>query len=110
MQYIDNFEDVLKKFISKKVEYIFITLTPFYTSSDFSNNLIFKQVNVAEHVLYSYFFNYEKFIKIFESESYELVFSKPNLETKFLNFKNFEKTYKSVHLLDLLFRYKHKVR
>ena len=53
---------------------------------------------------YSYFFDYSKFIKNFEKENYEVVFSEVNNNVKFLNFKNFERTYKSVNLSDVLLK------
>ena len=105
LQYLKNFEDILKQFIKNKAEYIFISQTPFYNSPEFSHNLIMKQVNVAEQIFYLYFFNYDRFVQIFEKGDYKLIFSKSNTNTKFLNFKNFERTYHSINMLDILFKY-----
>ena len=104
IQYIKNFGDILNLFIKKNPEFILFSLTPFYTSLAFSGDLIMKQVNVYNAVFYSYFFDYSKFIKNFEKENYEVVFSEVNNNVKFLNFKNFERTYKSVNLSDVLLK------
>lgn len=102
LQYMKNYKIIIKKLL-KKSNYFLISLTPFYECGE-TDKIIVKQVNLSDNILFHYIFNLKDFIKFMKNNNYILVANEQNLKVKFLNFKNFEKKYKNLRMLNLLFK------
>ena len=58
LQYIENYEQILKFLLKKKIKYFCISASSFFYSKKFNKKIIMKQVNLLPYVLYCYSFNY----------------------------------------------------
>lgn len=102
IHYINNYQEILKKFIFKKSQFIIFSHTPFHNSESKKHDIIVKQVNIFPIINYAYFIYYYDFIKFMNNNGYELLSENKNNFIKFLNFKNF-KNFEFIDYLDLIF-------
>ena len=106
IQYIDNYKDKLKSLFGK-TKYILIAQTPFFENIKLNETIVLKQLNMHPNINYLYLFNFYFFLEFIKENNYFLVEKNINKVTKFLNFRNFDKTkYKDLNMYDLLFKYK----
>ena len=105
IQYVKNYEEILKKFIDNKTKYIIFSHTPFYASKEGIEDIVMKQVNIHPTINYAYLLHYDNFITFMKSNNYKLISQNTNNFIKFLNFKNFSNDYTFVNFLDLTFSY-----
>lgn len=104
VQYIKDYKNEIS-FFFKKTKYIIISQTPFYYSKNKQSNIIVKQINLFPTINYMYFINIDLFIKFMKKNNYILVGKTINKVIKFLNFKNFNYSYKNLQMYDLVFKY-----
>lgn len=103
IQYINDYKSVIKKMCKKNPKFFVFSLTTFFDSSSPSKDKVLKQVNLHPIINYSYLLNYKNFIDFMELNNYKLINKNKNNLIKFLNFKNFEQSYKFIDALDLIF-------
>ena len=87
LQYIKNYEEVLKLLLKKKIKYFCISATSFFYSK-FNKKIILKQVNLFPYFLYCYSFNYIHISSLFNKYGYKIMNKKLNPYKK-INFRNF---------------------
>ena len=102
IHYINNYKEILKKFIFKRTKYILISHTPFFKSNHKKRDIVMKQVNIFPIINYAYLLNYDNFILFMKQNDFELISQNKNNFIKFLNFKNF-KNFNFIEFLDLIF-------
>ena len=88
LQYIKNYEEVLKLLFKKKIKYFWISATSFFYSKKFNKKIILRQVNLFPYVLYCYSFNYTHISSLFNKYGYKVMNKKINPYKK-INFRNF---------------------
>ena len=88
LQYIKNYEEVLKFLLKKKIKYFCISATSFFYSKKFNKKIILKQVNLFPYFLYCYSFNYIHINSLFNKYGYKIMNKKFNPYKK-INFRNF---------------------
>ena len=103
IQYLDDYENILKK-IAIKSEYIFFSATHLYdsNSNEFKKNIIVKQLLGSPKPFFLYFFNRQDFFSILEKKNFKLLFETKNL-TDNINYKNFQKYLTNIKYSDFLF-------
>ena len=103
LQYLNNYKDTLRYFIKNRAKCFIFSLTPFYDSESKSKDVIIKQINLHPIINYAFLINYKNFIDFMKLNNYKLANKNKNNLIKFLNFENFNKSYKFVDVLDLVF-------
>ena len=96
LQYVDNYDVVLDKILSKAKRYILISGTHFYNKNSAKKKIIVEQVNLLPKKLYLFFFNLDFFLKKFKNYGFKVVNNKKNT-THCIDYKNFI----TINLLDL---------
>ena len=102
IQYIQDYK-ILLKGLFNKTTYFLISLTPFFNGEK-KDDIIVKQVNLADSIHYHYILNLDKFINFMGENHFTLVNKEISKKIKFVNFKNFKKKYNDMSMLDLLFK------
>ena len=87
LQYIDSYDELLNKILSNVNGQVLVSGVHLY-QKNFKDKVFVKQVNLLPYRLYLYFFNFFKFIKIFNDLNFNIVFCKKN-KTNNINYKNF---------------------
>ncbi len=105
LHYVDNYKQILNKFIQNKTKNIVLSHTPFYISNNNENDIVLKQVNIHPTINYAYLFHYKNFISFMNENNYSLISQNKNNLIKFLNFKNFSSDFTFINFLDLTFSY-----
>ena len=103
LQYLKNYKNILNQFIKNQTKCFIFSLTPFYDSDFKTQDVIIKQINLHPIINYAFLINYKNFIDFMLLNNYKLESKKKNNLIKFLNFDNFDKSYKFVDVLDLVF-------
>lgn len=106
IHYVNNYKEILKKFINNKTKYLIFSHTPFYISDKNDKDIVLKQVNIHPTINYAYLINYNNFIDFMKKNNYVLLSQNKNNFIKFLNFKNFSKDFSFINFLDLTFSHK----
>lgn len=88
LQYIRDYDKILKFLFKKKIKYIYISATSYFRSNLNSDKIILKQVNLLPIRLYCYSFNYNYILNFFSQHGYSILRKKNNPYKK-INFKNF---------------------
>ena len=88
LQYMKNYEEILKFLLKKKVKYFCISATSFFYSKKFNKKIILKQVNLLPYILYCYSFNFIHINSLFSKYGYKIINKKFNPYKK-INFRNF---------------------
>jgi len=106
IQYINNYDGMIKLISRKKPKFIFFSGTTLYRNFS-KNNFIVKQVNVWPQINYCFFFKYQYFLKLLRKYNYKLVFKKNNVNDRIINYSNISKSLNAkINYTDLLFEYK----
>lgn len=105
IHYIENYQNIIKNFITNKTQYLIFSHTPFYISEKNDKDIVLKQVNIHPTINYAYLIHYDNFIKFMQKNNYKLISQNKNNFIKFLNFKNFDNDFKFINFLDLTFSY-----
>ena len=100
LQYIKNYDKILKIILKKKIKYLYISATSYFKSKDFNDKIILKQVNLLPTELYCYCFNYHYIFSLFKCYGYTKISEKQNSYKK-INFANF--SFK-INYLNILFK------
>tara|TARA_B100000780_G_scaffold124176_1_gene87118 strand:- start:301 stop:1110 length:810 start_codon:yes stop_codon:yes gene_type:complete len=87
LQYIDGYDELLNKILTRVNKYVLVTGVHLYQKGARDKHIV-KQVNLLPNKLYLYFFEFFKFIKIFNDCNFDIVFSAKN-KTNDINYKNF---------------------
>ena len=103
IQYISDYKEVLNKMFKKNPKFFIFSLTPFFDSDSSVKDKIVKQINMHPIINYAYLLNYKNFIDFMNLNNYKLISKNKNNLIKFLNFKNFDRSYKFIDVLDLIF-------
>ncbi len=106
LHYVNNYKQILGKFIQNKTKNIIFSHTPFYISKKKIDDIVLKQVNIHPTINYAYLFHYESFVSFMNENNYVLISQNKNNLIKFLNFKNFSNDFSFINFLDLTFSYK----
>ena len=106
IQYFDNYEYLISKFIDNS-KYIFFSGTHLYDSLDkkFEKNIIVKQVNLLPKINFLYLLNRKSFFEIFFKKKFELIFESKNF-TDNINYDNFKSYLNNISYSDFLFKKK----
>jgi len=99
LQYIKEYEHLLKTLINKNIKFFNITATSFFYEKSSTKLFIAKQVNLLPTIMYCYFFNYYYIKLFFNKFDYEVKQRKINSFKK-INFKNLKT---KIEHLDILF-------
>ena len=102
LQYIKNYDKILKILFKKKIKYFYISATSFFYSDILGVKIVLKQVNLLPNVLYCYSFNFRYIINLFKNNGYSVVSKKTNSYKK-INFRNFPV---EIDYLNILFKRK----
>ena len=103
IQYIQNYEKIILKIQKCSRLFIFFSGITFFSNNEFNKNcLIAKQINLVPTILYCFFFNKEKFVKLFNNNNYFCEFDRLSL-TDSISFFNF-KLMKNLSYRDILFK------
>jgi|TARA_B110000503_G_C7002872_1_gene352277 hypothetical protein len=103
LQYIDGYDELLNKILTKVNGYVLITAVHLYQQGARAKHVV-KQVNLLPNKLYLYFFDFIQFIKIFKDCNFNVVFSEKN-KTMDINYKNFNiKEMSDLKYTDILFK------
>lgn len=100
LQYIQNYEYLLKILLSKNIKFCNVAATSFFNDKSLSKIFVVKQVNLLPTIMYCYFFNFYNFRLFFKKFGYEIKQQKVNSFKK-IKFKNFNTEVKH---LDILFK------
>ena len=100
LQYIKNYDKILKIILKKKIKYLYVSATSYFKSKDFNDKIILKQVNLLPTELYCYCFNYHYIFSLLKNYGYTKISEKQNSYKK-INFKNF--SFK-INYLNILFK------
>lgn len=100
LQYIQNYENLLKTLLSKNIKFCNVAATSFFNDKSLSKIFVVKQVNLLPTIMYCYFFNFYNFRLFFKKFGYEIKQQKVNSFKK-IKFKNFNTEVKH---LDILFK------
>lgn len=105
IQYISNWEIVLKELIENNAEYIYITgLVNFQSrKSAFKKEIIAKQINTFPQINFLYFINEIFLIQLFNRSNYQLIFKEKNFDSN-LGYLGFEKKISNIQYSDYLFK------
>ena len=87
LQYIDGYDTLLNKILTRVNKYVLVTGVHLYQKGARDKHIV-KQVNLLPNKLYLYFFEFFKFIKIFNDCNFDIVFCTKN-KTNDINYKNF---------------------
>lgn len=98
LQYIKDYDKILKFLFKKKIKYICISATSYFKSNYNADKIILKQVNLLPIRLYCYSFNYNYILKFFSQYGYSIIRKKINPYKK-INFKNFPFEIKYLNIL-----------
>jgi len=105
IQYIKNWEIILRKLIDNNAEYIYITgLVNFHSNySSFKKEIIAKQINSFPNINFLYFINEKFLIQLFNKSNYQLIFKEKNFDSN-LGFLGFEEKILNIEYSDYLFK------
>ena len=102
IQYMENYEQILKLATEVSKKYIFFSGTHFFTENiDEKKRIITRQVNFLPSKIYCYFFYLNGFLKIFSSNKFYVKSMKKNPIGKF-NYNNFGSSFGDITYTDLL--------
>jgi putative methyltransferase (TIGR04325 family) len=87
IQYLNNYQIVLKKIFNLKPKYIFISGLNIYKNNK-QKKLIIKQLNVPKKKYYLFFFQFDYFINFFLNNNYKLFYLKKNKTDPKINYNN----------------------
>ena len=105
LQYINDYDFIMKKIIKISKKYIFFSAIHFY-EKEFSSleKIVVKETNLL-HILpiniYCYFFNFDIFIKSFLQNNFSIIFKENNVYGD-VNYKNFDNLFNKTNYTDLL--------
>ena len=105
LQYINDYDFIMKKIIKISKKYIFFSAIHFY-EKEFSSleKIVVKETNLL-HILpiniYCYFFNFDIFIKSFLQNNFSIIFKENNVYGD-VNYKNFDNSFNKTNYTDLL--------
>ena len=105
LQYINDYDFIMKKIIIISKKYIFFSAIHFY-EKEFSSleKIVVKETNLL-HILpiniYCYFFNFDIFIKSFLQNNFSIIFKENNVYGD-VNYKNFDNSFNKTNYTDLL--------
>ena len=88
LQYVKDYDKILKILFKKKIKYLYISSTSYFRSENLNDKIILKQVNLLPAELYCYCFNYQYFTSLFKDYGYTKISEKINSYKK-INFNNF---------------------
>ena len=105
VQYINDYDFIIKKIIKVSKKYIFFSAIHFYEKKISSlEKLVVKETNLL-HILpiniYCYFFNFDIFMKPFLQENFSIIFKENNVYGD-VNYRNFKNLYEKTNYMDLL--------
>ena len=98
LQYIKNYDHVLKILLNKNIKFFNISATSFFEDKSSFKMFIVKQVNLLPTVMYCYFFNLNYIKFLFDKYDYKIKQKKVNPFTK-INFSNFNIKIKHLDIL-----------
>lgn len=87
IQYLHNYQKILKKIFKLKPKYILISGLNIYKNNN-KNILIFKQLNVPNKKYYLYFFQLDYIINLFLKNNYKILYFDKNTTDPSINYKN----------------------
>lgn len=87
IQYLDDYQTMLKKIFKLKPKYILISGLNIY-KNNYRELSIFKQLNVPKKKYYLYFFQFNFFVNLFLKNNYKIFFLKKNKTDKYINYNN----------------------
>lgn len=99
LQYLRNYEKILKFLLRKTVGFLCISASSFFYE-DIKKRIITKQVNLLPIIMYCYIFNFNYLKKLIISQNFKILSKKANPYKK-INFNNFD--FKVDHL-NLVFK------
>ena len=99
LQYLRNYEKILKFLLRKTVGFLCISASSFFYE-DIKKKIITKQVNLLPIIMYCYIFNFNYLKKLIISQNFKILSKKANPYKK-INFNNFD--FKVDHL-NLVFK------
>ena len=105
IQYINNYDYIIKEILKVSKKYIFFSATHFYENKISSlEKIVVKETNLI-HILpiniYCYFFNFDIFMKPFLKENFSIIFKENNVYGD-VNYRNFDNLFKRTNYMDLL--------
>lgn len=98
LQYVKNYNKILKILLKKKIKYIYISAASFFNSDILGDKIVLKQLNLLPSVLYCYSFNYRYILTLFKNNGYTEISKKKNSYKK-INFRNFPIEIKYLNIL-----------
>ena len=106
IQYINNYNKIIKIISKKKPKFIFFSGTNTYQNYK-KDYFVVKQVNVWPQTNYCYFFKNEYLVNNLKKYNYRLVFKKNNINDRKINYSNLSKPLDTkINYTDLFFEYK----
>lgn len=102
LQYVKDYDKILKILLKKKIKYFYISATSFFYSNILGDKMVLKQVNLLPSVLYCYSFNFRYIVNLFKNNKYVVISKKTNSYKK-INFRNFPV---EIDYLNILFKKK----
>ena len=104
IQYIDDYENILKNITKNSKQIFFSGTTLFETEQEnYKKHVIVKQMNVLPDINYCYLFNKKYFYNFFYEKNFKLIFEDKNT-TDNVNFKNFIGLFKNIEYKDFFFK------
>ena len=102
IQYVENYDQILLKIVRVSKKYIFFSATNFFSKIfNEKSRIVVRQVNFLPSKLYSYFFHFDNFVKIFITNKFSIVLKEQNAN-KDVNFRNFGSSLGNIIYTDLL--------
>ena len=102
LQYINNYDAILKYILNFSKKFILISAAHFYKSKKIKGKFIVKQINMLPNKMYCYFFEIDSFCKIFKN-NFKIIFNKKNITAQ-INYSNFTKDFNNIKYSDLLIK------
>ena len=105
LQYINDYDLIIKKIIKISKKYIFFSAIHFYEKKFSSlEKIVVKETNLL-HIMpiniYCYFFNFDIFVKSFLENNFSITFKENNVYGD-VNYKNFDNSFNKTNYTDLL--------
>ena len=102
LQYINNYDTILKYILNFSRKFVLFSGTHFYKSKKIKSKFVVKQINMLPNKIYCYFFEIDSFYKIFKN-NFKIIFNRKNTTTQ-INYNNFRKDLNNIKYSDLLIK------